>query len=123
MPSALRITFRHMTVSPALENRIHELFNHLERLHDRVTGCDVVVTAPTSHRQQGAPFGVRIDLTMPARHLHVQNGSANAAHADAHLAVHDVFAAMERMMRRHQYAQHRHRESDSIRTTSLLTHT
>jgi ribosome-associated translation inhibitor RaiA len=116
MQTALRITFRHMTSSAALETRIRELFADLAKQHHRITGCDVVITAPAHRRHQGVAFGVRVDLTMPERHLHVQNGSADPAHADAHVAVRDAFAALQRMMRRQLYALHRHRGNDSIRT-------
>jgi ribosome-associated translation inhibitor RaiA len=115
MQTPLRITFRHMTNSPALESRIREHVDHLQRLHANLTGCDVVVTAPSDHRQQGAPFDVRINVTMPDRHLHVHNGAANPAHGDAHAAVRDSFGALERMMRRLLHTLHRHREHQSIR--------
>jgi ribosomal subunit interface protein len=115
MKTPLRITFRHMTSSPALESRIREHVDHIERLHALLTGCDVVVTAPSEHRQQGATFDVRIDVTLPERHLHVHNGAANRAHGDAYAAVRDTFAALERLMERHLHAIHRHRDHDSIR--------
>jgi ribosome-associated translation inhibitor RaiA len=117
MSTALRITFRHLTPSPALESRIRECFAHLEKLHDRVTGCDVVITAPAHRRMQGASFGVRIDLTLPDRHLHVQNGGADPADADAHVAVRHTFGALERMMQRHLYARHHPRDTETIRRT------
>jgi ribosome-associated translation inhibitor RaiA len=106
-----------MSPSPALEERIREHFARLEALHAHavVTGCDVVITAPTGHHQQGAPFDVRVNVTLPDRQLHVQNGAANPAHVDAYLAVRDAFDALERMMRRHLHTLHRHREHDSIR--------
>jgi ribosome-associated translation inhibitor RaiA len=115
MQTPLRITFRHMTSSAALESRIREHVDHLERLHSQLTGCEVVVTAPAEHHQQGAVFDVRINVTMPERHLHVRNGGANPAHGDAHVAVRDSFDVLERMMRRHLHALHRHRDKDSIR--------
>ena len=115
MQTPLRITFRHMTASAALERRVREHVDHLERLHDSLTGGDVVITAPADHRQHGTPFDVRINVTLTDRHLHVHNGSANPAHADPYLALRDSFDALERMMRRHLYTLHRHRDNESIR--------
>jgi ribosome-associated translation inhibitor RaiA len=115
MQTPLRLTFRHMSPSPALEERIREHVDHLEKLHAPLTGCDVVISAPHGHRQQGTPFDVRVNVTLPDRHLHVQNGATNPAHVDAYVAARDVFGALERMMRRHLHTIHRHREHDSIR--------
>jgi ribosome-associated translation inhibitor RaiA len=115
MQTPLRITFRHMASSAALGQRLREHLAHLERLHALITGCDVVITAPTERRQHGAPFDVRINLTLPERQLHVHNGGANPAHVDPYVAVRDSFDALERMMRRHLHALNRHRDHESIR--------
>lgn len=115
MKTPLRITFRHMTNSPALETRVREHVDHLEQLHPLLTGCDVVITAPSDHRQQGGTFDVRINVTMPERHLHVHNGATRPAHSDAYVAVRDSFDALERLMQRHLHALHRHRDHETIR--------
>jgi len=116
MQTPLRMTFRHMPASAALEARIREYIAGLERLHDHITGCEVMVDAPTGHHVNGAPFDVRINLQLPDDSLHVQNqGRANAAHADVYLAVRDTFHSLERMLRRHTASRQRGRDHESIR--------
>jgi hypothetical protein len=62
----LQLTFRHLDRSPAVEARVRELVEHLERFHDRITGCHVVIDAPSAHRSKGAPYDVKVDLSYPA---------------------------------------------------------
>jgi ribosomal subunit interface protein len=118
MQTSLRITFRHMPTSAALEARIREQVAGLERLHDHITGCEVMIGAPTGHHVNGAPFDVRINLQLPDGSLHVHNdGRANAEHADVYLAVRDTFDSLERMLRRHTESRQRGRDHESIRRT------
>jgi ribosome-associated translation inhibitor RaiA len=56
MQTPLRITFRHMRTSPAVEALVREHVERLERFHDRITGCHVVVEAPPAHRNKGADY-------------------------------------------------------------------
>ena len=39
MQTPLRIAFRHMPPSPAVEARVREHVDRLERFHSRITGC------------------------------------------------------------------------------------
>ena len=43
------VTFRQMAPSPAVEARIQEHLTRLDRFHNRIMSCRVVVEAP--HRQ------------------------------------------------------------------------
>ena len=48
MQTPLRIVFRHMPPSAAVEARIREHVDRLERFHSRITGCHVVISGGTS---------------------------------------------------------------------------
>jgi len=101
MQTPLHITLRHLPSSPALEARIQESVQHLERLHDNIIGCRVVVEAPAGQRG-GAPFIFRIDLTVPGRTLCVDTArSQNPTHSNAYAALHDAFATLEQQLLTH----------------------
>lgn len=99
MQSPLQITFRHMEPSPAVEARVREHIDHLERFHGRITGCHVVIEPPPAHRRKGGPFEIKVDLTVPGREIAVRsNGAEHAAHADVYVALRDVFDSVRRLL-------------------------
>ena len=117
MQVPVKITWRHLASSAALEARVREHVDHLERFHDGIIACDVVIGAPTGRHQNGAPFDVRIHATVPDGALNVHNqGIPDPAHADAYLAVRDAFASLERMLGKYHEGRRNPREHDSIRT-------
>lgn len=99
MRTPLRITFRHMEPSPALESRVREHTERLERFYDRIIGCHVVIERPPAHRNKGAPFDVKIDLTVPGEDIVVRSQRANDdAHADVYIALRDAFDSVRRRL-------------------------
>src|SRR5580698_9960833 len=88
MQHELRIAFRNMDVSEALEKRIRTRAAELEQLCDRITACDVVVEMQHRHAPHGKMFHVRVDLALPGRTIVVRREPpAQHAHEDAHAAV------------------------------------
>ncbi|MDY6946218.1 MAG: ribosome-associated translation inhibitor RaiA [Pseudomonadota bacterium] len=107
MQTSLRITFRHMESSPSLEARIREHVAHLERFHQDITRCHVVIEAPSARRRQGAPFEVTVDLTIPGREIVVRTGHAEReAHVDVYVAVRDAFDSIKRQLQAHEALPH-----------------
>jgi cold shock CspA family protein/ribosome-associated translation inhibitor RaiA len=102
MQSPLRITFRHMAPSPALEARIRARVEELEQVFDRIVACHVTVEAINRRQQQGKLFEIRIDLTLPGREIAIgRDPGINHAHADAHVAVRGAFDAARRRLDDH----------------------
>ncbi len=102
MQLPLQITFRHMEPSPALEARIRQRAEELERFSDRITACRVVVECAHHRHQQGNIFEVRIDLTVPGNEIVVgREPGVNHAHEDPHVAVRDAFDAARRVLEDH----------------------
>ena len=102
MQSPLQITFRHMEPSPALEARIRQRADELDRFSDRIIGCRVVVEYGNRRHHQGNLFEVHIDLTLPGREIVVgRDAGAGHAHEDAHVAVRDAFDAARRVLEDH----------------------
>ena len=96
MQTPLQITVRHMTHSAALDARIRELLDKLERIHDRIIGCRVVVDGPSGHPENGGVFAVRMALTIPGGIVNAV--SARQKHGDAYTAVATAFASAKRQL-------------------------
>lgn len=120
MQTPVKITFRHMTPSAALEAKVREHVQALARLDDRITACDVVIDAPAGRHVNGEPFDVRIHLTVPngSFNVHHDRGHGEAS-TDAYAAVRAAFAALERMMKRHADERHRTRDHETIRRSDV----
>ncbi len=85
MKSLLKITFRDMPSSKAIEDNIHEKANKLDSLYDDIMSCRVIVEAPHRHHHKGKAYVVRIDMTVPGGELVVNRQpkrllAARAAH-------------------------------------------
>ena len=88
MPIALQISFRNMDPSPAVEERIREKAEKLERFHDRIVGCTVVVEAPHRHHHKGKLYNVRLDISVPRKDVVVDRAKPiDHAHEDVYVAV------------------------------------
>jgi len=124
MQTPLRIAFRHMEPSPAVEARIREHVERLERFYDQITGCHVVVEAPPAHRHKGAPFDIKIDLTVPGGDIRVRSEHAeHEAHMDVYVALRDAFDAARRLLQDHA-REHRgdvkHHEPPRVGTVAQI---
>ena len=148
MEIPLKITFRDMPPSKAIENNIRERAAKLESLHDGITGCRVNLEAPHRHHHKGKPFVVRIDITVPGGELVINRApkrleaarapnqelekdlaenhkpSKHAAHEDAYVAIRDAFNAAERKLkdfaRRRRAKVKAHEGSVTARVTRLF---
>jgi len=127
MQVPLQITFRNMQPSAAVEHRIRERAAKLERFHDRITGCRVVVDAPHRHHYKGRLFAVQVDLTLPGHEILASKGAGvNHAHENAHVAVRDAFDAALRQLAvyvRRLRGDVKHHESTTTRLRAELIET
>jgi ribosomal subunit interface protein len=99
MTIPLQITFRDIETSPAIDNRIRECAEKLERVGARITSCHVVVTEPHRHHRKGEAINVRIDLKVPGDEIVVnREPAANTEHADIYVAIRDAFDAARRQL-------------------------
>ena len=99
MPFPLEIRFRNMDPSPAVEARIREKAAKLERFHDRIIGCTVVVEAPHRSQHKGKLYSVRVDIGVPGKDVVVDRAKpVDHAHEDVYVAVRDAFSAATRRL-------------------------
>ncbi len=130
MEIPLKITFRDMAPSPAIEANIREKAAKLDSLYDRIMSCRVIVEAPHRHHHKGKTYEVRIDLTVPGGELVINRApkrlaaaklkrseepekdfaelhepSKHAAHEDVYVAIRDAFNAAGRKLQDHARRQ------------------
>jgi ribosomal subunit interface protein len=99
MQIPLQISFRNMDPSPAVEARIRKKAEKLERFHDRIIGCTVVVEAPHRHHHKGKLYSVRVDISVPGKDVVVDRAKpTDHAHEDVYVAVRDAFNAATRRL-------------------------
>jgi ribosomal subunit interface protein len=104
MQVPLEISTRWITLSPPLEAELRKRADRLERRFDRITSCRIAVERPTgNHHQEGGPYRVRVDVTVPGSEL-VANKEAEEIYA----AIRDAFEAAERQV--DEWAQRRRGE-------------
>jgi cold shock CspA family protein len=130
MEIPLKVTFRNMPPSPAIEANIREKAAKLDTFYDRVMSCRVIVEAPHRHHYKGKAYLVRIDLTVPGGELVINRApkrldaatlrlpelsgkevieshepSKHAAREDVYVAIRDAFNAAGRKLQ--DYARRR----------------
>lgn len=99
MQLPLKITFRHVDHSPALENRIRELAARLDRFSAHIMSCHVTVEAPHKHQHQGQLYDVRIDIAVPGNEIAIRRTRpVDHAHEDPYVALRDAFNAARRKL-------------------------
>ncbi len=100
----LQITFRNMDPSAALEARIRELVQKLQRFSNQIIKCQVVVEAPHhQHHEQGALFDFQVDIAVPGKEIIIgHTHSKNPAHTNAYIALRDAFRAARRQLQEYE---------------------
>jgi ribosome-associated translation inhibitor RaiA len=115
MELPVQITYRGLDPSEALSDLIHKEADKLGTFFDRIIACRVLVEREQRHLRSGAPFTVRIDLTVPGAELTIDTAKSlrtlapddetaarrksadiDAAHKDPALAVRDAFRRARR---------------------------
>ncbi|MBS0352082.1 MAG: ribosome-associated translation inhibitor RaiA [Proteobacteria bacterium] len=69
MQQPLKITFRDIDHSAAVEDRIREKINKLDHVYNRITSCQVVVEQVQKHQHQGKLHNVTIFMNVPGKYL------------------------------------------------------
>jgi cold shock CspA family protein/ribosome-associated translation inhibitor RaiA len=88
-----------MEPSATVEERVRERAERLDRFHEHIMSCRVVIESPHRHKHQGALFHVRIDLTVPGHEIVVnREPSQHHAHEDVYVAIRDAFDAAQRQV-------------------------
>jgi ribosomal subunit interface protein len=90
----LEISTRDFTLSPPIEAELRRRAEKLERRYNRITSCRIAVERPTgNHHNEGGPYRVRIDMTVPGSEL-----VADKEAEEIFTAIRDAFDAAERQV-------------------------
>lgn len=124
MQIPLQITFRGIEKSEAVEARIREKVNKLERFHSHIMSCRVAVEAEHQRHHQGNLYHIRIDLAVPGKELVIsREHHDNHAYEDIYVAIRDAFNAAVRQLESHASIQRgdiKHHELQNNGTVSRL---
>lgn len=86
-----------MEPSDAIESIIRERAERLERFHDRIVRCHVVVDVPHRHQKKGRLYAVRIHVTTPTGEIAMtRDPPDDHSHQDLNVVVRDSFDAITR---------------------------
>lgn len=95
----VKISFRGISRSEALETFIRRKAEKLDRFHDRIQSCQISIEVPEAHAQKGGLYRIAITVKVPGRTLLANRGPGDAhAHEDAYVALRDAFDAIARQL-------------------------
>ncbi|MGZ5051674.1 MAG: HPF/RaiA family ribosome-associated protein [Methylobacter sp.] len=107
MQIPLQIAFHGIPHSDAVEAKIREKVNKLERFHAHIIGCKVAVEAEHHRHHQGNRYHIRIDITTPRKELVIsREHHDNKAYEDIYVAIRDAFNAATRQLEDYSRVQH-----------------
>jgi len=99
MDVPVEVSFHNMDRSDAVEARVRERVEKLERFFDHITSCKVIVEAPHRHQNKGRQYHVRIIIGVPGQELVVSRDPGNVnAHEDVYVTIRDAFNAARRQL-------------------------
>lgn len=100
MTAPVRITWRHLQPSEAVEELVRKKAARLERLQRRMTSCAVTLELPQRRHLQGKHFRVRIEIGVPGgKRLVVGRDPAQSrAHEDLVSALNAAFHEARRQL-------------------------
>jgi len=98
----LQVTFRNMPHSAAIDAKVHEKAEKLDRFYDRITSCRVVVEESQRRQHKGKIYSVNIDLTVPGKELAI----SRQENEDPYVAIRDAFNAAVRLLEEHGRMKH-----------------
>jgi ribosomal subunit interface protein len=105
----VRITFRDLEHSDAIETSVRRHAEKLLTFEERIVGCDIAIEAPHRHKQHGRHYRVRVNVSVPGATLIAdRNPDAAQTHEDLYVAIDDAFARAARVLRDHVAKRGRH---------------
>ncbi len=99
MKMPVQVVFRNMDKTQWIEDIILEKAMGLERFHDHIIGCRVVVEVPHRRHHQGNAYQVRIDISVPDKEIVVTRlEEERKEHQDVAISVRDAFESARRQL-------------------------
>jgi cold shock CspA family protein len=93
------VTFDDIPVDEQVREAALGHVAELEDFHDRITGCQVVVSQPHRHHRSGRLWSIRVEVVVPGADIVVnRDHPLDHAHEDVHVALRDAFLAARRRL-------------------------
>jgi len=117
MQAPVQITFRGFPHSDAVEAKIRDKANKLEKYYPHIQRCIVVVESQHHRHHQGTMYDVIIEIIVPEKEIVInQSKHDNHAREDVYVSIRDAFDAAKRKLE--DYARIRRGETKSHIATS-----
>lgn len=94
------IAFRNVESTPAVEDKILEGIDKLEKVYDRLTSVRIMVEDPNPGRETGNLYHVRIDMGVPGNEIVVHRKPPRDPREDVVQAIGEAFDIARRRLRK-----------------------
>lgn len=94
------IAFRNVESTPAVEDKILDGIEGLEKVYDRLTSVRIMVEDPNPGRESGKLYHVRIDMGVPGNEIVVHRKPPDDPRQDVVQAVGEAFDVARRRLRK-----------------------
>ena len=94
----LQISFHNISHSPAVEAKVRQRVQKLERICEDITSCRVAIEAPHRHHVSGNAFSVQVEVSVAGEKL-VANRQQGREYTDIQVALRDAFDAARRQLK------------------------
>jgi len=95
----IKITYRNIDPSDAVEKAIRGHADKLEAFDDRIHWCNVAVEAEGKHQTKGRIYRILVSLGLPGKTIMANRaGPHKPAHVDVYVAIRDAFNAAQRQV-------------------------
>jgi ribosomal subunit interface protein len=92
-------SFRHVRRSAALDERVRELAQRLQKFNERIDHCHLTVERIDRGQDGLPPYAVHIDLSIPGAEIHADGASgADSDHGDVYAALDAAFNDAKRQL-------------------------
>lgn len=99
MPSDVQITWRSLSATQWIDDLLREQAAKLDRYHDHIVRCHVVLEAPYRKGRKGNHFHLRISVHVPGREIMVTRDPPPKDDAeDIRAVIRDAFSAAQRQL-------------------------
>lgn len=99
MDIPLQITFHNIKKSEALEKKIRERVNKLEKFFNHIISCRVVVDIPHKHKIKGNIYSIKVEIHVPNEEIVVsRSNELNKIHKFPAVMIKDAFDAAQRQL-------------------------
>ncbi len=115
MKVPLELAFHNLDSSPAIEQRVRERVDRLERFFNDITSCRVSLEAPHKSQFNTQHYEVHIDISVPGHEIVVSSDPRPEVndHSDVYVAIRDAFETAERRLKTYAGKMRERRKAES----------